>query len=143
MASDSMVAAQVIAKYIFNSRELKPWAAQAMSQRDLAESLHNHVSKRLNTWNNEMEYSALIDPGLVRPNAWCLISSTNHDDGRPYLLIDSQRGKVRLKCLAGKCNRLSVQLNKVMLPEDLRLLFPMAFRRHPRLGSKRIKMAAS
>lgn len=144
MASDSMAAAQVIAKYIFNSSQLKPWACQVMSQAQLAGSLHNHVSKRLNTWNNEMEYSALIDPGLVRPNAWCLISSTNHGDGRPYLLIDSQRGKVRLKCLAGKCNRLSVQLNKVMLPEDLRLLFPMAFQRpssssSSSLGTKRLK----
>lgn len=106
------------------SVDLLPWVRSAGGVDEIALALHIKVSAFKDRRTGRPRYSALVDPG----QKYCPIQRTTHEAGRPFLLINAQRGTARVKCLAGKCSQLELRLPMALLPEHLDVIFRSAQR---------------
>jgi len=122
---EAQTASHCLAKFMTRCPELRPWISKYKDIRALASSMTVKPRMRSDPVTGVVYRTALVSLNVK----YCPIQKTQHQNGRPFMIINDNNGQAQIRCLAEKCESSRYLLSMVLLPEQLKLVFP----RHNRM----------
>ena len=119
-SGEATTAAGCLARYIRASSNLSPWVEEAKGIDGLAAALKIRISGYRDKRSGFTRYGALVTPNLH----YCPIQRVMHEGTGAFMLVDARYGRVRIKCLAARCQGREMRPAIALLPESLDLVFP-------------------